>query len=125
MFFLLAYTNIWITLILFLIILTTNREFSLLLENNYVNKHIPSVNRASILSAMSFLHNGILGGAVIIWLFGFSIDFFGSEPTLITSGLVVLLIGLLLLQIRYSLVDSNRKEYNFETIKEKDDVSNQ
>ncbi|MFX1514379.1 MAG: MFS transporter [Promethearchaeota archaeon] len=118
LFFLLALANIWITLILFLIILTTNREFSLLLEKNYVNKHIPSVNRASILSAMSFLRNGILGGAIIIWSFGFSIDFFGSEPTLITSGLVVLLIGLLLLQIRYSLVDSSRKENKFETIKE-------
>ncbi|MFX0115496.1 MAG: MFS transporter [Candidatus Hodarchaeota archaeon] len=100
-FILMATINNWIWLILCLILFTSIREYGFLLYDNYFNKYVPSENRASILSARSVLYNGLFGGGIIIWFFGFSIDSFGRQTTLISSGILVLLIGLFLLQIRY------------------------
>lgn len=102
LFFAMAYINVLIALIIAIILFTMNREYLKLVCDNYQNKHIPSKNRASILSGISFLNNSLFGGAIIIWLFGLSIDIFGSFQTLIVSGVIVLVLGLILLQLRYS-----------------------
>ncbi|MFX1277804.1 MAG: MFS transporter [Promethearchaeota archaeon] len=103
LFFIIAFMNIWYLLVIFLILFSINTEFALLLEESYSNKLISSLERASVLSAISFLHNGLFGGAVIIWLFGLSIDMYGGFSTMISSGALVLIVGLLLLQIRKSI----------------------
>lgn len=102
LFFAMAYINILIALIIAIIVFTMNREYLELVSDNYQNKHIPSKNRASILSGISFLNNSLFGGAILIWLFGLSIDTLGNFQTLIISGSIVLIFGLILLQIRYS-----------------------
>ncbi|MFW9995227.1 MAG: MFS transporter [Candidatus Odinarchaeota archaeon] len=100
LFFLLACFDLWVALVLLLAILVMNREYSGLLEETYSNRQIPSATRASVLSAMSFLRNGLFGGAVIIWLFGLSLDIFGGKTTLIMTGTGVLVTGLFLIHIR-------------------------
>lgn len=97
-----AYCNSGLALLFLLIIFTTNRKFAWLLEEYYKNRYIPSAHRAGILSAASLLYNGLFGGAVIIWLFGFSLDILGGSKTLILSSLSILLVGLFLLHMRYS-----------------------
>ncbi len=97
-----AFCGNWVVLVFLLIILTTTREFSWLLREYYSNQYIPSERRAGILSAISFLYNGLFGGALIIWLFGYSIDVLGGSKTLIISSLCVLVVGIGLLQLRYS-----------------------
>lgn len=91
-----------VLLITLLIVFTTNRRFSDLLRDYYQNRYIPSANRASILSAVSFLYNGVFGSFLVIWLFGFSLDVLGSSATLGICSLLVLVIGMGLLQLRYS-----------------------
>jgi len=88
-FFALAFFNFWIVLVIILIFFTINREFGWLIRESYTNKLIPSANRASILSAISFLYNGLFGGAVIIWLFGLSLDIIGGFFTLLLSGVLI------------------------------------
>jgi len=97
-----AFCGNWVVLVFLLVILTTTREFAWLLREYYSNQYIPSERRAGILSAISFLYNGLFGGALIIWLFGYSIDVLGGSKTLIISSLCVLIIGIGLLQLRYS-----------------------
>jgi len=109
LFFLMAYFNLWIALVLLLVILTTSREYSFLLQEKYTNKQIPSANRASVLSAMSFLRNGLFGGAIIIWGFGISLDILGGRITLIMSGFGVLFLGLFLIQMLYRKMENNVK----------------
>ncbi len=99
-FLLMAFIDNWIGLILLLIVFSSIREFGFLLYDNYFNKYVPSENRASILSARSVLYNGLFGGGILIWLFGASIDSFGSKTTLVISGIIILIVGLILLQIR-------------------------
>ena len=109
-----AFWDTRIGLILLLVIFTTNRRFQELLAEYHKNRYIPSAYRAGILSALSVLYNGLFGGAVIIWLFGFSIDVLGGSTTLVISGLSVLVAGLFLLQVRYSkyLKGSEHSEYS-------------
>lgn len=109
LFFFMASFSSWIVLILLLVILTTNREYAWLLGENYSNKQIPSATRASVLSARSFLRNGLFGGAIIIWMFGVSLDLFGGRTTLTMSGFGVLLLGLFLIQMRYRKITNNVK----------------
>lgn len=97
-----AYCNSGILLIFLLIVFTTNRKFAHLLEDYYKNRYIPSAKRASILSAVSVLYNGVFGGFLIIWLFGLSVDVLGGSRTLIVCSFSVLISGLVLLQVRYS-----------------------
>lgn len=97
-----AYCRRGMLLIVLLIVFTTNRKFADLLEDYYKNRYIPSVNRASVLSAVSFLYNGLFGGFFIIWLFGVSVDGLGGSTTLVLCGLCVLVSGIFLLQLRYS-----------------------
>ncbi|KYK31704.1 MAG: hypothetical protein AYK18_05955 [Theionarchaea archaeon DG-70] len=96
-----AYCSNGFGLIFLLIIFSTNRRFAWLLREYYSNRHIPSEKRAGILSGISFLYNGLFGGAVVIWLFGFSVDILGGRTTLVISSLFVLAMGFFLLQMRY------------------------
>lgn len=98
----LASCRSWGFLVLSLAVFTTNRKFASLLSNYYENRLIPSENRAGILSAASLLYNGVLGGAVLIWLFGLSVDVLGGRATLLGTSLCVVVVGLLLLQLRYA-----------------------
>ncbi|MFW9914126.1 MAG: MFS transporter [Candidatus Thorarchaeota archaeon] len=100
LFFLMAAAQSWLLLVFFWLLFTTSREFGLLVNEYYMNQNIPSANRASILSAGSFLRNGLFGGGLIIWLFGVSVDNMGGEGTLFLAGVAVLVIGLVFLQIR-------------------------
>ncbi len=100
-----GYCGSKIGLVLLLVIFTTNRKFGDLLGEYYRNRYIPSAQRASILSAASLLYNGLFGGAVIIWLFGFFIDTLGGSRTLLLSSVSVLVAGLGLLQLRYSRME--------------------
>lgn len=97
-----AFCRNWVFLVLSLAVFTTSRKFANLLSSYYENRLIPSENRAGILSAASFLYNGLFGGVFLIWLFGFSVDVLGGRATLLISSLCVAVIGLLLLQLRYS-----------------------
>lgn len=97
-----AYVNSIAALVFALICFKMTREYGLLLSSHYENKHIPSRQRASILSAGSFLRNSIFGGAIIIWLFGVSVDKLGGQMTLTIAAGLLLLIGLVLLCIRYA-----------------------
>lgn len=101
LFILMAIISLPIALIVCLVFLTTNREFAGLVEDHYSNRHIPSKNRASILSAASFLNNGLFGGGLMIWLFGLSIDKLGGKITLISAGLIVFILGIFMLQMKY------------------------
>ncbi len=69
-----AWVQTWIGLGVILIIFNINRNFTWLLSDAYRNKLIPSEHRASILSAASFLNNGVFGGGIIIWFIGWLID---------------------------------------------------
>jgi MFS family permease len=97
-----AFCQSGLVLVLILVLFTTNRKFAELLNEYYRNRLIPSRNRAGILSALSLLYNGLFGGAAVIWLFGFSIDILGGGRTLVISGFCILVMGLYLLQVRYS-----------------------
>jgi MFS family permease len=99
LFFLMAAAQSWLLLVFFWLLFTTSREFALLINEHYMNQNIPSANRASILSAGSFLRNSLFGGGLIIWMFGFSIDHLGGEGSLFIVGVAVLVIGLVFLQL--------------------------
>ncbi len=68
-----AWASTWYVLAIFLLVLDINRNFSWLLSDSYRNKLIPSEHRAAVLSAASFLNNGIFGGGLIILGVGFLI----------------------------------------------------
>jgi len=88
----------WVLIILFF--LTINRNFSWLLEENYRNKLIPSSMRAGVLSAASFLKNGLFGGWLIIWIYGLFIDSIGIRYVLVISALVVFIFGFSMILLR-------------------------
>jgi MFS family permease len=68
-----AWATTWYMLAIFLLALEINRNISWLLSDNYQNKLIPSEHRAAILSAASFLNNGVFGGGIIILAIGWLI----------------------------------------------------
>ena len=64
----------WYVLAILVLLLDINRNFSWLLSDSYRNKLIPSEHRAAILSAASFLNNGLFGGGIIILGIGWLIE---------------------------------------------------
>ncbi|MHA1856253.1 MAG: MFS transporter [Promethearchaeota archaeon] len=100
LFILMAMTKNWYSLIIFLFFLIIIRNFSNLLEENYRNKLIPSSMRASVLSASSFLKNGLFGGWIIIWVFGLLIELVGIKYVLLISAGVILFFGLNMILLR-------------------------
>lgn len=93
-FLLLAYVGSWKTLMIVLVLSTVSRNFLWLVEETYKNQVIPSENRASILSAISFLNNGLFGGALIIWGYGWAIDNLSSHSTFLLSSAIICILGL-------------------------------
>ena len=100
MFISIAWVRTWIGLGGILIIFNINRNFTWLLSDTYRNKLIPSEHRASILSAASFLNNGIFGGGIIIWLMGWLIDRVEISILFTIIALCVILINGSLLLVR-------------------------
>jgi MFS family permease len=97
MFVILAFATNWLTIALCFLILQVSFMYYGLISDNKQNQFIPSENRASILSAKSFLHNGLFGGGVIIWVFGLSLDKLTPKVTLILSAGIVFVGGCCLL----------------------------
>ncbi|QEE16939.1 MFS transporter [Promethearchaeum syntrophicum] len=93
-------TKQWYWLLIILFLLTIIRNFSSLLEENYSNKLIPSSMRAGVLSAASFLRNGLFGGWLIIWMYGVLIDSIGIRYVLLISATLVLFFGLTMILLR-------------------------
>lgn len=90
----------WYVLTTVLVFFNINRNITWLLTDNYQNKLIPSEHRASILSASSFLRNGLFGGLVILILLGWAFKQFETNVTIIffiIAGLVLLTNGSLLI----------------------------
>jgi len=100
LFFVMIIIKDWFWILIILLFLTINRNFSWLLEENYRNKLIPSSMRAGVLSAASFLKNGLFGGWLIIWMFGLLIDSIGIRYVLLISALVVLIFGFSMILLR-------------------------
>ncbi|TFG18487.1 MAG: MFS transporter [Promethearchaeota archaeon] len=90
----------WYVLTTVLVFFNINRNITWLLTDNYQNKLIPSEHRASILSASSFLRNGLFGGLVMLILLGWAFKQFETNVTIIffiIAGLVLLTNGSLLI----------------------------
>ena len=100
LFFVMIIVKDWFWLLIILFFLTINRNFSWLLEENYRNKLIPSSMRAGVLSAASFLKNGLFGGWLIIWIYGLLIDSVGIRYVLIISSLIILIFGFSMILLR-------------------------
>ncbi|MHA1647640.1 MAG: MFS transporter [Promethearchaeota archaeon] len=100
LFFVMIIIKDWYWILIILFFLTIHRNFSWLLEENYRNKLIPSSMRAGVLSAASFLKNGLFGGWLIIWMFGLLIDSIGIRYVLLISALVVLTFGFGMILLR-------------------------
>ena len=73
-FLVIAWVPNWYVLGSILIIFNVNRNVAWILSDVYRNKIIPSEHRATILSAASFLNNGLFGGGFIILIMGWLID---------------------------------------------------
>ena len=97
-FLLLAYVGSWETLMIVLVFSTVSRNFLWLVEETYKNQVIPSENRASVLSAISFLNNGLFGGALIIWGYGWAIDNLSTHSTFLLSGALICILGFSILR---------------------------
>ena len=95
-FLILGYVSSWKTLMIVLVFSTVSRNFLWLVEETYKNRVIPSESRASILSAISFLNNGLFGGALIIWGYGWAIDNLSTHSTFLLSGALICILGLLI-----------------------------
>jgi MFS family permease len=93
-------TKHWYWLLIILFLLTIIGNFSSLLEENYSNKLIPSSMRAGVLSAASFLRNGLFGGWLIIWMYGLLIDSIGIRYVLMISAILILIFGLSMIFLR-------------------------
>ncbi len=100
LFLLMILVNNWVWILIILFFLTINRNFSWLLEENYRNKLIPSSMRAGVLSAASFLKNGLFGGWLIIWTYGLLIDSVGIRYVLLISSLILLIFGFSMILLR-------------------------
>lgn len=90
----------WYMLTIILVFFAINRDMTWLVTDSYQNKMIPSEHRAAILSASSFLRNGLFGGGVILFLVGLFFEIAGSNRSLlffIIAGLVILINGSLLI----------------------------
>ena len=77
-----------------------NRDIAWLVTDNYTNQLIPSEHRATILSASSFLRNGLFGGAIILILIGGLIQMFEMNVSVIffiIAGLILTINGSLLI----------------------------
>jgi len=83
-----------------LLFLTIIRNLTRLLEDNYSNKLITSSMRASVLSATSFLRNGLFGGWLIIWIYGVLIDDIGIGYVLLISSIILLISGFCMIILR-------------------------
>ncbi len=98
---LMAFISEWYWLAILLVFFTINRNFVGLLEDNYRNRHIPSKMRAGVLSAASFLKNGLFGGWALIWIYGVVLSRFGYAPVLLFSAGLLFIIGIGLLLTRF------------------------
>jgi len=90
----------WYWLMIIFLFLTIIRNLTRLLEDNYSNKLIPSSMRASVLSATSFLRNGLFGGWLIIWIYGVLIDDIGIGYVLLISSIILLISGFCMILLR-------------------------
>jgi hypothetical protein len=97
MFVILAFTTNWLVIALSFLMLHVSFGYYVLISDAKQNQFIPSENRASILSAKSFLHNGLFGSGLIIWLFGLSLDKLTPKVTLLLSAGIVFVGGCCLL----------------------------
>ena len=96
----LALASQWYILSAILVFFVINRDIAWLVTDNYTNQLIPSQHRATILSASSFLRNGLFGGAVILILIGGLIQMFEMNVSVIffiIAGLILTINGSLLI----------------------------
>lgn len=96
----LALASQWYVLTIILVFFNINRNITWLLTDNYQNKLIPSEHRATILSASSFLRNGVFGGAIILILMDWLIELLEMNVSIlffIIAGLILLINGSLLI----------------------------
>jgi len=100
LFLVMIFVKDWFWLVIILFFLTINRNFSWLLEENYRNKLIPSSKRAGVLSAASFLKNGLFGGWLIIWIYGLLIDTVGIGYVLSLSAIIIFIFGFSFILLR-------------------------
>ncbi len=94
-----AWAKTWYLLAILLLFLDINRNVGYLLSDAYKNKLIPSEHRAAVLSADSFLHNGLFGGGLIILGGGLLIDKFTDY-----FGILFTIFAVLILVINGSLL---------------------
>jgi MFS family permease len=94
-----------------LMVLFFTRDFSRAIIDKYVNDHIPSEKRATILSIMNFLNNGIyaLAALGIGWLLNQSI-FSPLDPLIGVIGIFALFCGLIILP--YLIIMNKKKTFN-------------
>jgi len=88
-----AWVTQWYILAVILIFFNVNRNFTWILSDTYRNKLIPSEHRASILSAASFLNNGLFGGGAIIFFVGWLIDRIETSILFTIIAILVLIIN--------------------------------
>jgi len=96
----LALTSQWYVRTIILAFFSINRNITWLLTDSYENQLIPSEHRAAILSASSFLRNGLFGGAIILILIGGLIQMFEMNVSVIffiIAGLILIINGSLLI----------------------------
>jgi MFS family permease len=87
-----AWVTQWYFLAILLLFFYINRNITWLLSDAYRNKLIPSEHRAAVLSAASFLNNGLFGGGLIILGVGWLIEKLGDVSILFTVLAVFILI---------------------------------
>ena len=109
MFILIGWLRSWIGIGVVLIIFNINRNFTWLVTETYENKLIPSKHRASILSAASFLRNGVFGGGIIIWIIGLLIDHVDKSILFTIIAFLVLGINGILLAVWNTRTQRNQR----------------
>jgi MFS family permease len=104
-----AWSRTWYLLAIFLLALEINRNVSWLLSDSYRNKLIPSEHRAAILSAASFLNNGIFGGGLIILGIGWLIPRVNFSLLFTILAVLIFFINGSLLIVRDTRIQKNQR----------------
>ncbi len=89
-----------VALILF-ILLHITRNYSSIIIDNYVNHHVRSENRATVLSIQSFVNNAIV--SLFVVFIGYTLDLYAMDVVFVALGIFVAVFSVPLLISRYGL----------------------